>query len=115
MDEVLKANGNNDYKLPHTGKNATIRRTGRDLPLRFPCTGLLPSIDPPLATPVVTSVAAVQAARAIISPAPSPTNTNSTHLDGPAGRYDSNKRENDDYLMGDGGGGDDDDAGMEID
>jgi hypothetical protein len=51
----------------------------------------------------------------MISPAPSPTNTNSTHLDGPVGRYDSNKRENDDYLMGDGGGGDDDDAGMEID
>jgi hypothetical protein len=29
MDEVLKANGNNDYKLSHMGKDTTIPRTGR--------------------------------------------------------------------------------------
>jgi hypothetical protein len=71
-----------------------------------------------LATHAVASVAAVQAAPAIIwSPASSPTNANITHLDVPADadRYDSDERENDDSLMGDGGGGDEDDDKMGID
>ena len=117
MNEVLHANGKNDYKLPHTGKNATIRRTGHDLPLRLPCTIPLPPIHPHLATHAVASVASVQTVPAIISPASSPTNANITHLDVPADadQYDSDERENDDSLIGDGGGGDEDDDKMGID
>jgi hypothetical protein len=92
MDEVLHANGNNNYKLPHMGKDTTIRRTGRDLPLLLACTAPLPPIHPPFATHAVTSVSmAVQAAPAIISPTLSP--KNSTHIA-------SRNEKDDDSLMG---------------
>jgi hypothetical protein len=111
MDQVLIANGNNNYKLPHMSKAKTIRRTGRDIPLRLPCTGPLPLIHPPFATPAVsTAVAGVQAAPATVSPASSP--RNNTHLDGPAGGNDS---DDDDSLMGNGVDGHENDDEMEID
>ena len=112
MDEVLKANGNNNYKLPHISKAKTIRRSGRDIPLCLPCTSPLPLIHHPFATPAVGT--AVPAAPATVSPTSSP--TNSTHFDGLAGRNDSSERENeDDSLMGNGGDGDEDDDEMGID
>jgi hypothetical protein len=35
LDEVLKFDGNNNFKIPHIGKDKILRETGR-LPLRLP-------------------------------------------------------------------------------
>ena len=110
MDEVLKANGGNNYKLPHMSKSNTIRRTGRDIPLRLPCTGPLPPIHPPFATPAVSVAGgAVQEPPAIVSPASSP--ASGVRVTG----NDGNDRAGDDSLMGNGGDGVADDDEMEID
>lgn len=40
MNEILLADGNNNYKLPHAGKDKIIRELGKQIPMRLPCTAL---------------------------------------------------------------------------
>jgi hypothetical protein len=41
MNEILLADGNNNYKLPHAGKDKIVRELGKRIPLRLPCTAVL--------------------------------------------------------------------------
>jgi hypothetical protein len=41
MNEILLADGNNNYKLPHAGKDKIVREHGKAIPLQLPCTALL--------------------------------------------------------------------------
>ena len=41
MNEILLAGGNNNYKLPHAGKDKIVCELGKRIPLRLPCTALL--------------------------------------------------------------------------
>ena len=41
MNEILLAYGNNNYKLPHAGKDKIVRELGKSIPLRLPCSALL--------------------------------------------------------------------------
>ncbi len=34
MNEILLANGNNNYKLPHAGKDKLVQELGKRIPLR---------------------------------------------------------------------------------
>lgn len=41
MNEIIRCNGNNNYKLPHAGKDKVVRKMRRDIPFRLPCQALL--------------------------------------------------------------------------
>ena len=41
MNEILLADGNNNYKLPHAGKEKIVRELGKQIPMRLPCTALV--------------------------------------------------------------------------
>ena len=41
MNEILLADGNNNYKLPHLGKDKIVRKLGKTIPLRLPCMAVL--------------------------------------------------------------------------
>jgi hypothetical protein len=46
MDEILKVNGGNNYKLPHMGKDKWARaNNGRRIPLRMRCTAIAPEAE----------------------------------------------------------------------
>ena len=40
MNEILLADGNNNYKLPHAGKDKIVRELGKRIPLKLPCSAL---------------------------------------------------------------------------
>ena len=37
MNEILRCNGGNTYKLPHAGKDKVITEMKQAIPLRLPC------------------------------------------------------------------------------
>ena len=37
MNQIILANGNNNYKLPHAGKDKIVRLIGHSIPDRLPC------------------------------------------------------------------------------
>jgi hypothetical protein len=53
MNEILLANGNNNYKLPHAGKDKIVRELGKSIPLRLPCSALL--LNAPLNSATIKS------------------------------------------------------------
>jgi hypothetical protein len=47
MNEVIKAGGSNNYKLPHFAKDRFVRTNGRPVPMRLECTALHPQAAAP--------------------------------------------------------------------
>jgi len=41
MNEILLCGGNNNYKLPHAGKDKIVRLMKHDIPLRLPCQAMI--------------------------------------------------------------------------